>query len=153
MDNTSKEYLQSNRNQAILLISALAVIAGSVGPWAHVWIVTVNGTSGDGVLSLIAGAVAGVLAFLEFSRSMLSRGRNIGMLLLFGGSAALGGYHWLNLESLVTDSMFPAAVGWGLPVLTIAGVIGAVTSFVQLGRVNEQSSSLEAHQVDANSDF
>lgn len=153
MDSQLGTQLHSNRNLIILLIAAMAVIVGSAGPWAHVWIVTVNGTAGDGQISLIAGGIAGILAFLEFNRAKLSRGRNIGMLLLFGGAAALGVYHWINLGSLTVDSTFPASLGWGLPVLTVGGVIGAITAFVQLGHVNAQVEYQDADRLESASDF
>lgn len=153
MDDAPRTTLQSNRNQVLLIVAAAAVIAGSIGPWASVWVVTVNGTSGDGVLTLIAGIMAGILAFVEFGRSTASRGRTLGMLILFGGSATLGAYHWINFADLARHATFPTTVGWGLPVLTIAGIVGVITSFVALGEINRQTPESAVYDPATDSDL
>jgi hypothetical protein len=49
--------------RTLLWIAAGAVILGSFLPWATAGIVSVNGTNGDGVLTLILGACAALAAF------------------------------------------------------------------------------------------
>lgn len=136
--------LSSNRNQLILLGCAAGVIIGSLGQWATVWIITVNGTSGDGMYTLVAGAITGLLAFLEFNQPSNSRGRYIAMMLLFIACAGLGAYTWANIGDLANRSEFATQVGWGLPLLTISAGIGALVTYIQLGEIN-QNTHVEAY--------
>ena len=57
------------RNQIIALAAGAIVILGSFLPWAKVLFFTLNGTDGDGVITLILGALAvgGVLLKKKWS--------------------------------------------------------------------------------------
>ena len=51
------------RSRTIGLVSSAVAAIGSFLPWASVGPFTVNGTSGDGVITLVIAAVAAVFAF------------------------------------------------------------------------------------------
>ena len=64
----------ADRNQLILVGCAAGVIVGSLGLWATVWNISINGTDGDGVLTLVTGAIAAKLepvSNLLWHRTML----------------------------------------------------------------------------------
>jgi hypothetical protein len=106
-----------------LTLAGLAgVVIGSIGPWATVLWVTLNGTAGDGKLTLAAAIVAIIVI-------VATRRRRIGMTAELVGvgvglfATALGVY------DIVRFSGRPAiSVGWGLYLLAIAGVVTIVGS-------------------------
>lgn len=114
-----------------LIVAALGllVVVGSMGPWASIWIITVNGTEGDGVFTLLLGLGAGLLALVRLARPHLRRRLMWIACVALGLSAAVGVYDWADLESTAGD---PGAldvnvsVGWGLVVVTVGSFIGAV---------------------------
>lgn len=122
-----------SQSAAILLVLSILVCVGSMGPWASVLFFSVAGTEGDGVITLIIGVVAALIA--GFSLTRPSNGKFLVMALLLGGAALIGIYDWAELERLVDSTdPFRIEVGWGLVLMTVAAGAGCVLSFASLGR-------------------
>jgi hypothetical protein len=115
-----------------VLGAAVLVCMGSLGPWATISFLTVNGTDGDGVITLILGLIAGTMALLQ------AAGRGIWAPIVaavcFSLSALTGIIDWADLERTFEGSFFgnTVSVGWGLVVMTFAAAAGAILSFVSL---------------------
>lgn len=69
--------------------AALLVVVGSMGPWARVLFISVNGTDGDGAITLVLGILAGLLAVVRLARPAM-RGVMFVAGLAFLGAAAVG---------------------------------------------------------------
>ena len=113
-------------------LCACGVILGSIGPWATIWVVTVYGTNGDGVFTLILGAMAGGLALIDMARREWSRWLMIGIVLCFAGAGAIGAYDWYNLSDLASSSSGMAQVAWGLPLLVVSAGAGILLAALKL---------------------
>jgi hypothetical protein len=105
-----------------------------MGPWARVLFITVNGTDGDGAITLVLGIVAGLLAVVRLARPAV-RGVMFVAGLAFIGAAAVGVWDWADLGRVASDTSdedsffsFSVQVGWGLIVMTIASIAGAILS-------------------------
>ena len=105
------------RSRTIGLVSSAVAAIGSFLPWASVGPFTVNGTSGDGVITLVIAAVAAVFAF------RLPKGRGARMVTLIGALliAAIGIYDIVNISNQ-SDEIFAASVGIGIVITTIGGL-------------------------------
>ena len=103
-----------------LTLGGLAgVVIGSIGPWASALWLTVNGTAGDGKVSLVAAIVAIIIVIVA------ARWRWIGVPagLVGLGATAMAVYYIAKLSG------HPAvSVGWGLYLLAIAGIVTVVGS-------------------------
>lgn len=123
--------------QMAMAICALAIIIGSFGPWARVWVVTANGLDGDGKITIVLGILALVGVLTRVRQPDRRAWISIGLVGGFGVAAAIGGYDWSNIDSALSDledNPFAAnaSVGWGLQLLTISAVIGAILAFVEM---------------------
>lgn len=113
-------------------VCALLVVIGSFAPWARVVFITVNGTDGDGVLTMILGIAAGIGAVVRIARPAAHRWLAWMLLVLFGLAAAIAIYDWANLSRVTDDdAIFKIEVGWGLPVLALSALAGAVLALIQ----------------------
>lgn len=127
---------EKNRWLAAIPAPALAVIIGSVGPWAvlktSVGNVSVAGVDMSGsVAVLLVMASAGALAFGALRGNRPARISGIAGFVLV---ALLGLYELANLDSQVTDSGFASAsAGWGLW-LALLGSIAGVAVGLRLAR-------------------
>lgn len=127
---------EKNRWLAAIPGPALAVIIGSVGPWAvlttSVGNVTVAGVDMSGSIAvLLAMASAGAMAFGALRANRLAR---ISGTAGFVVVALLGLYEMANLDSQVTDTSFAnPSVGWGLW-LAVLGSLGGVALGLMLAR-------------------
>ena len=72
------------------LVAAGFVVVGSMGPWAKVLVFSKAGTEGDGMITLVFGAIAGVIAIVGLSRRVLGRGSALAMAGCFGLAALIG---------------------------------------------------------------
>jgi hypothetical protein len=131
-----REQPPPNRTYAYLALAcAAAVIAGSLGPWvtitaAFFGTIDVRGTKGDGDLTLGLSLAAGLLMALACSAP---RRRWPAVLAAVGflAAAAIGAYDWNNVSDRLADSageefIASAGVGWGLYLVTIGAVAGAI---------------------------
>jgi RNA polymerase subunit RPABC4/transcription elongation factor Spt4 len=124
----------------VAIVASLAVIVGSIGPWATVTAaffgqIEVGGLSGDGKLTVWGGVIAGVLML-----AVCANPRRAGFAVLAALSlllvAGVGIYDWMNVSDAAREAegqRFAAAVGvgWGLVLVTFGGVIGTVCAIVQ----------------------
>ncbi|MPZ24010.1 MAG: hypothetical protein GEU28_10820 [Dehalococcoidia bacterium] len=111
-------------------ICGALVLIGSVGPWVRAAFVSVSGTEGDGMLTLLLGGLA---VFGALVRVMQRRGRGIMLLTLvsLGLAGVIGIYHWTNLETSVdSDSIIEVQIGWGLVLVTFASIAGGIAALV-----------------------
>jgi hypothetical protein len=119
----------------IALVAAGAVVIGSLGTWATALggIVTVNGTSGDGVITVILALVA--LAGLWAYRNKPRRWAAVGVLLLGILAFAVGIHALVGIENTVppNDSLFAGEdvvdAGWGLYLVVVGSGILGLASF------------------------
>lgn len=115
----------------ILLVAAIVIILGSVLPWASVGgFATINGTDGDGVLTLILG-VAVIVVALAFVRPRAGRGGGWGAwvalaLAVVAGLIAL--YDLININNLGAGALVSIGIGLILiPIGAVVGIIGGLT--------------------------
>ena len=119
-----------------LLIAGGLVTIGSFGPWARVFIITVDGTDGDGALTLILGLIATVVALIALLRPSRRLRSPITLFVCFGLSALIGVLDWSDLSRVAEDEERVAIeVGWGLVVMTLAAAAGAILSLSRLADV------------------
>ena len=119
-------------------LGAIAIVIGSVTPWASVsassMSVSINGTDGDGVFTLVGGIVLLGLLFV---------GKYVGGIIV---GVITGGILMADLGSvsdLVEGGEFvTVAVGWGLYLAT-AGAVVAVVSFIVLKRNESTRATAE----------
>lgn len=97
-------------------------------PWATVTTVfgqiSVNGTDGDGQLTIVGGiAMLILVAFSKYLAALIVSVITAGILV----------YDYFNISSSINveDNEFASAsVGWGIQLAAIAAIVAAVTSFL-----------------------
>ena len=126
------------------LLSALLVIVGSAGAWVRIWgvgfvgdeveIIYVNGTIGDGRVTIALGILAAVLIIWRLLRqrsstwSTIVQAATIVILIIAG---LVGVFNWSELNKIPGLDhgskffQYGFQPGWGLILLTIAGLAGA----------------------------
>ncbi len=121
----------------LLLLSilglAMLVLVGSVGPWGRFVLSTVSGLEGDGLLTLCLAAIASLMVVL--------RGLRLGpwtMAVASGAfvlTAAVGIYHWINVDDLSSENDKlgdVVTVEWGLVMVTAAAIVGSGLSTIAM---------------------
>lgn len=106
---------------------ACAVLAmiGSLGPWVTNAFVSVAGTDGDGVITLILGATAAVLLYsTAYTSGTVSQALRVLTVLAFLASVFVGGNMMNNVWTSEPD-VIPISVGWGLWIVVLASIVGA----------------------------
>ena len=133
------------------LLTALLVIIGSASAWVRIWgvgfvgdeveIINVNGTIGDGRVTLALGILAAtVLLWRLFRRrsttlSTIALGATIVILVITG---LVGVFNWSELNKIpgldYGSKFFQYGFqpGWGLILVTVAGLTGAATLAYQM---------------------
>ena len=103
-----------------MLGGAVLVAIGSVAPWATSPLTSANGTSGDGVITLIAAVVLGAVAVATRAGRVLE----LLAILVAGG---VGIYDFIHIHQAVQSATFDGVqvdhVGWGLYVVIIGAVV------------------------------
>lgn len=121
-------------SEAIIgMVAAVMVIVGSVGPWATVTSgfgsVSANGTSGDGIFTLVLAIAALFWLIRYLTNEDSSTGNLIWIAVLFGISFGIALYTSNNLSELIDSEAGNAYVrmseGWGLTIVQIASFVGA----------------------------
>jgi hypothetical protein len=110
---------------AAILGGAVVIAIGSIGPWATSPLTSESGTSGDGVITLIAAALIALAAFM--------RGRTLPFLLVLvaGGTGVYDAIHIHDRLARVTfGGVQIDHVGWGV----YAVIIGAVITLVGVAK-------------------
>ncbi|GIW18558.1 hypothetical protein [Tepidiforma sp.] len=116
---------QSSHWPLTLTVLSALVVLGSVGPWASVLFVTVNGTEGDGAFTAVFGGVGILLAALSFKQQ--SRWKYGAIAGLGGISAVIGVIDWADIASEPESEMgFGVQVEWGLVLMTLAAMAKTV---------------------------
>lgn len=114
------------------LVGAVVIVVGALLPWVTVstafGTISVSGTEGDGVITLVCGVIAAALL-------VLGRGRKTAAILamLVGGLvAAVGLYDLVNVSAAAADvnGLARASAGVGLWVTLVGGATTAVCSLV-----------------------
>lgn len=121
------------------IVAAALICLGSMAPWATVSValsgtIDIAGSDRDGQLTLILGIVVAVLLAIDLvvPRGVFSGLAGIASLFIAG----TGIVDWRNVGDVLKDvrgepMVLSAGVGWGLVLVTVAGVLAAVLSFVQ----------------------
>jgi hypothetical protein len=109
--------LNIDRRTALTVIGAILMAVGSIGPWITGLggLVSVSGTSGDGVISLICAAIIVTVA-------LVGQARWVGILAAVVATA-VGGIDLVNVISRVSDSHGLGQVGWGIVLVPLAGLL------------------------------
>jgi hypothetical protein len=136
----------------ILLLGAIAVGVGSVAPWATAsagaFSRSVNGTDGDGVITIVLAVV--MLLIAVFTAGPTPRR---GLLVLAGlcavGAAGIGIYDAVNVNDAAQraedlSSLVDASVGWGLYAVIAGGVIGVIGAVVRTSELPKAIESVAA---------
>jgi len=110
---------QIGLDTAAMLGGAVLVAIGSIGPWATSPLTSASGTSGDGVITLIAALILGAAA-------VLTKGRTIaGLATLVAGGVGI--YDFIHIENKLKTVTFAGVqidhVGWGVYVVIVGAVI------------------------------
>jgi hypothetical protein len=111
------------------LIATIGVALGSFLPWATWGPISANGTSGDGVITLLAGALAFVGVLLYFKRPNVGRLVRtivpVGLLIALATSV----YDAINISSTsvsVFGTNINETVGIGLWLVVLGSIVGAI---------------------------
>lgn len=119
----------------IALVGAVAMAVGSVGPWATVLgLISVDGTAGDGKITLAAAAVAGLACLRMGPHGRRDLGAYVAVAAVLVG-AVTAGYDLSNLSSAIGSAGAGgiAQVGWGLYAVLAGALVtlGAIVSTVR----------------------
>ena len=120
--------------ERVAIISALVALVGSFLPWARVFIVTINGTDGDGIITAILSSIA--LFLIYSSRRALAQKKTgqvqLGFAVLSMAIAAIVYiYDFANLTSLSEeDSNEIIQITVEPQIGIIIGSIGAVVGTI-----------------------
>jgi Protein of unknown function (DUF2510) len=128
-------------SRIIAAVGAAAVVVGSLGPWATASTpfgsIDVNGTEGDGKVTLILGAVA--LGFILLRNYLVA-------MILSAIAGAILVFDFLDVSRTIGDvdnEFIKTSVGWGLFVGAIGGVLAFVGSLLlwRAGRVGSSPAA------------
>ena len=135
----------SKQQTVIAMLVAVAAIAiGSLGTWATLGgLISVNGTEGDGVLTLIG---AGLALFCIWRYAEGSEGMLVGLVLIGLGCGAISIYHIVDIPNAIDSEPFSEAVGvgWGLWLDAIGSVALVVLALITLRAEPEPATEGDA---------
>ena len=122
------------------LLTAVLVALGSTRPWSRtsgeffsgdIEVTYINGTSGDGQVTLAMGILAGVLILWRLWRRKSSGIFLAAAIVVLGIAGLVGVFNWSEIEKIPgiyrgTEEYFQFGFqpGWGLIVVTVAGFAG-----------------------------
>jgi hypothetical protein len=110
---------QMTLDTAALVGGAVLIAIGSVGPWATSPLTSASGTSGDGVITLIAAVLIAGAALFTASRGLLGL-----LIVVAGGVGIYDLIHEHNkLQSVTLGGVQIDHVGWGLYVVVVGALI------------------------------
>ena len=122
-----------SRAKTVGITAGAASAVGSVLPWASVGPFTVNGTSGDGTITLVLGLIALAVAFRLPKSSVV-------LMILGGLILAIGLFDIVNISGR-NNELFQASIGIGLVLTTIAGCGLLVSWYLARGERKALSAS------------
>ncbi|MCL6106840.1 MAG: hypothetical protein M1309_05785 [Actinobacteria bacterium] len=123
----------------LLIAGAILSIVGSFMSWANLGFLSVSGSSGDGKITAIAGAVLLVtVIFIYSSKKRNTRvtsvvGFIVGLLLFF-----LAAYDGTNISNS-GSSIIPASVGTGIYVVALGGILSTLGSISVITNLNKDN--------------
>ncbi|MDJ0361853.1 hypothetical protein [Rhodococcus sp. H29-C3] len=116
------------------LASSLAIVVGSLGPWATIFAFTKNGMEGDGAVTIFLGGLAALISFavlLRNGRPMVGdRFVNPVIALVV---VVVAFYDVGNIGSVESDFMgttISPSVGWGLWLMLVGALVLLVSSIL-----------------------
>lgn len=118
----------------IALAAGAFILIGSLAPWATALggLVKVNGTDGDGAITLILALVA--MAGLVYYQRNPSRRVALAVVVLIGlATLGIGIYDLVNIENIVSGSSGLVSAGWGLWLVVVASAALSVAT-IAFGR-------------------
>lgn len=116
-----------NKQRLTILIIAILGAVGTFLPWISTPFGSVNGTEGDGYITLVLYGVVLVFSVLGKTKAPLKGGLLIGAVIIALVASAVGLYDIMNAKKLLGSMKF---VGIGLYVVAVAGIMLAIFSFV-----------------------
>lgn len=140
-----------NANLIASLAASVGIILGSIGPWASFMAFTKNGLEGDGIITLILGALSTVALFTLFSRGPV--GGNVIRWVAPAVSVICLGialYDIMNVSSHTADffgETIGIQIGWGLWLVAISSVILFLTSTTVAKKPRNRDDSPPANEV------
>lgn len=135
-----------------MLVCAVLVVIGSLGPWAKAQIVTVSGTDWDGDLTLTFGFLNGALSGLLL-RQPWRRGWTLNLIgIAFALVAMIGIVDWVDVERAVNETGIDVRTGWGLPLMTAAAGIGVALTIAHYLRPPEVVQDVDGSTDSVESD-
>lgn len=116
----------------VALVGGLVVAVGSFLPWATVTSglgsLSVAGTSGDGIITIVIGGLIALLALLSLDRTPRPI-VTLAIALLGVGAAILGGWEVMNLNAKFADvatKLIVPSIGYGLFLVIGGGIAAAI---------------------------
>lgn len=122
-----------NKQRIAILVAAAAGMLGTFLPWVTVpFIGSINGTEGDGYITLALYAVTLGLMLAGNRTLPVSGGMMWGALAPALIASAIGIWKLVDFNSAVSDNPFASAIsiGVGLYIVALAGIIATVLAFV-----------------------
>ncbi|MBR3055887.1 hypothetical protein IKG64_01015 [Candidatus Saccharibacteria bacterium] len=122
----------------IIIIAAVLGVIATFLPWATVSFLGVSesvnglggdGVMGDGIITLILFIVAGVLAGIKFQGGM-GTGFKVAITIISAIAAIIGMVEIANING---NSLGLASVGFGVYLVIIAGIAGAILPWIPMG--------------------
>src|SRR5690606_12944525 len=104
---------------------SVAVVAGSFMPWVDAGFISAAGTEGDGMLTLVLGAIA---VFTSLVR------KSIGTIVAMALVVLIAGYDVANISTMADDSFITVSPGMGLILVLLAGIGAIVAAAVARGQ-------------------
>ena len=126
-----------HKQRLALIVATLAGIAATFLPWATVMGMTINGTVGDGWISLIIFAIIAILTLLGNKNMPLKGGMLIAAIVMALLALVLGIYEIMNIGKTGGDFV---EIGFGLYILVAAAVGCLILPIVIKGGENTNAS-------------
>ncbi len=123
----------------LLIVGAILTIVGSFMSWANLGILSVSGSSGDGKITAIAGAVLLVAVIFVYSTKKKNAGITFAVGSLVGLLAIFVTSHDGTNISNSGNDIISASVGMGLYIVFLGGVLsvlGSVSLIANIGKEN-----------------
>jgi hypothetical protein len=149
-----------SRGTIVLCVGAVALGVGSIAPWAKasagIFSRSVNGTEGDGVITIVLAVVILLIA-LATSTATARRGLLALALLCALGAGFVGIYDTVNVNDAAkraedASSFVNATVGWGLYVVIAGAALAAFGVAMRLGELPKVAATAPAAPVTPDQD-
>jgi hypothetical protein len=116
-----------HKQKSIILAACGAGMIATFLPWASVLGMTVNGTKGDGLISIVLFAIALLLTMIGDRSKALGGGSYWGVVVCGVAALALGIYEIINIKSKLKGF---GTLGIGVYVLAAAAAVVVLAAFL-----------------------